>query len=182
MTDRKKLVKTYVSPETAALLRNAAKAQGLSESSFVRILIETIVEEDGTEAVQPPKVARVSKVTVRLPKDVAGDLNAAAKEQRVTASTWAASILMAKFRAAPQPVKSQRRAIQRSFRQLQGMATNTNQMAALMNRGVFTGDSYAPTRDELAALRKGIADLRTDLRQFAGGQYDLQIVRGLDDE
>lgn len=129
-----------------------------------------------TGATAEPAARREAKVTVRLPDDVAGHLAEDAKEQGVTASTWAASILMAKFRNAPQPVKPQRKAIRRAFRQLRGMATNINQMAALMNRGVFTGDSYAPTRTELMELRRGIATLRSDLARFAGGQFEIQNV------
>ena len=89
---------------------------------------------------------------------------------------------MAKFRNAPQPVKPQRNAIRRAFRQLRGMATNTNQMAAVMNRGVFTGSGYAPTRAELAALRQDITTLRSDLARFAGGQFEIQKVEvGVDE-
>ncbi|WP_208353193.1 type II toxin-antitoxin system RelB/DinJ family antitoxin [Pseudaestuariivita rosea] len=184
MTEKSEVVRARISRAAKARFETVAAENGLSPSDFLRLMIDQVTEgvvvSDNISEAAPVK--RQDKVTVRLPSDVAGHLADDAKEQRVTASTWAASILMAKFRGAPLPVKSQRRAIQRSFRQLQGMATNTNQMAALMNRGVFTGDSYTPTRDELAALRKGISDLRTDLRQFAAGQYDLQVVGGLDDE
>ena len=184
MTEKSEVVRARISRAAKARFEAVAAENGLSPSDFLRLMIDQVTEgivvpDNISEDAQ---VKRQQKVTVRLPRDVAGYLADDAKAQGVTASTWAASILMAKFRGAPQPVKSQRRAIQRSFRQLQGMATNTNQMAALMNRGVFTGNSYAPNRSELAALRTGIADLRADLRQFAGGQYDLQVAGDLDGE
>ena len=184
MAEKSEVVRARISTAAKARFEAVAAENGLSPSDFLRLMIDQVTEgvvvPDSISGAE--QVKRQQKVTVRLPSDVAGHLADDAKEQGVTASTWAAAILMAKFRVAPQPVKPQRQAIQKSFRQLRGMATNTNQMAALMIRGVFTGDSYAPSRSELAALRTGIADLRADLRQFAGGQYALQVVGGFDDE
>lgn len=184
MAEKSEVVRARISKAAKARFEAVAAENGLSPSDFLRMIIDQVTEgivvpDNISDEVQ---VKSRQKVTVRLPNDVAGHLADDAQRQGVRSSTWAASILIAKFRAAPQPMKSQRRAIQKSFRQLRGMATNTNQMAALMNRGVFTGDSYAPTHAELTALRKGIADLRADLRQFAAGHYDLQVVGGLDDE
>lgn len=161
-----------------------ASEHGLSPSDFLRLMIDQVTE--GVEAVAAedaePAKRRQAKVTVRLPEDVSEVLAADAKGQGVTPSTWAATILMAKFRNAPQPVKSQRTAIQRAFRQLRGMATNVNQMATLMNRGVFTGSGYAPSRVELAALREEVSVLRSELARFAGGQFEIQKVEVGDDE
>ena len=98
---QKKLLKTYVSPETAAQLRATALAQGHSDSSFVRWLIETVLEDDDAPGETSKKARRETKVTVRLPQDVAVSLAADAKGQGVAPSTWTASILMAKFRNAP---------------------------------------------------------------------------------
>ena len=182
MAEKSEVVRARVSTVAKARFEAVAAENGLSPSDFLRLMIDQVTEDIEPKEDSKPRSRREAKVTVRLPKDVVVHLDNDALAQGVTSSTWAASILMAKFRDAPQPVKSQRQAIQKSFRQLRGMATNTNQMAALMNRGVFTGDSYAPSRTELAALRTGIADLRADLRQFAGGQYDLQVVGAVDDE
>lgn len=142
-----------------------ASEHGLSHSDFLRLMINQVtegVDVAPSEDAEPAK-RRPAKVTVRLPENVSEVLAMDAKGQGVTPSTWAATILMAKFRNAPQPVKPQRTAIQRAFRQLRGMATNLNQMATLMNRGVFTGSGYAPSRVELVALREEVSVLRSEL-------------------
>ncbi|WP_261397318.1 plasmid mobilization relaxosome protein MobC [Leisingera aquaemixtae] len=66
------------------------------------------------------------------------------------------------------------------LRQIQGLATNVNQIAYAMNRGVFTGDSYAPARAEVEQLRNDVAELRQQVREFARGRLAFQL--GLDEE
>ena len=145
MSQKTTLVQTRLPPDARKKLESLAVSEGLSVSALLRLVIDQVTEgvEVASETSSAPQPRREAKVTVRLPKDVAGHLADDAANNGVTASTWAASILSAKFRNAPQPVKPQRKAIRRAFRQLQGMATNTNQIAALMNKGVFTGDSLS---------------------------------------
>lgn len=178
MIQKTALVQTRVSPALRKQLEVLASSEGMKVSELLRLMIDQVtegveVDDDKSRAAKPKREA---KVTVRLPGDVVGHLADDANNQGVTPSTWAATILMAKFRKAPQPVKPQRKAIRRAFRQLRGMATNTNQMAKLMNRGVFTGNNYAPTRSELMKLRDDVAMLRADLALFAGGQFEIQKV------
>ena len=97
-----------------------------------------------------------------------------ARAQHVPPSTWAARLLTARLRSAPQPVKGERRPIQYAFRQLRGMATNLNQIATVMNRGVFTGDRYAPSKAELNALRQEVQALRGELASYASGRFRFQ--------
>ena len=91
-------------------------------------------------------------------------------------------LLTARLRSAPQPVKGKRKAIQAAFRQLRGMAINLNQMATVMNRSVFTGDGYAPTKEEMQALRREVQALRADLAKYAGGRFAFQTGEGSNDE
>lgn len=184
MSQKSALVQTRVPPVVRKKLEALASSEGLNVSELLRLMIDQVtegVEAAPVEDAEPAK-RRESKVTVRLPKDVSEIMAVDAKGQGVTPSTWAATILMAKFRRAPQPVKPQRIAIQRAFRQLRGVATNLNQMATLMNRGVFTGSGYAPSRVELAGLREEVGILRSDLARFAGGQFEVQKVEVGDDE
>ncbi len=175
MSQKKKLVKTYIPPELADRLRAAAERESLSDSSFVKLMIETVVGSEEGKPPRPTKARREGKVTVRLGQEVRRALEREAKSQHVPVSTWASRLLTARVRSAPQPVAGERKIIQAAFRQLRGMATNLNQMATVMNRGVFTGDSYAPTKEELQAMRREVQALRSELAKYAGGRFAFQI-------
>ncbi|WP_298921090.1 MobC family plasmid mobilization relaxosome protein [uncultured Roseobacter sp.] len=168
-------MKTYIPPELADRLRAVAEREGLSDSSFVRVMIETVVGSEDGNLPKPTKARREGKVTARLGQEVRQALEREAKTQHVPVSTWASRLLTARVRSAPQPVAGERKIIQAAFRQLRGMATNLNQMATVMNRGVFTGDNYAPTKEELQAMRREVQALRTELAKYAGGRFTFQI-------
>lgn len=145
-------------------------------------MIETVSGEADVPDQKPTKARREGKVTVRLGQDVRQALEREARSQHVPVSSWAARLLTARVRSAPQPVKSERKIIQAGFRQLRGMATNLNQMATVMNRGVFTGDRYAPTKEEMQALHREVQVLRAELARYAGGRFTFQTGMGSDGE
>lgn len=182
MLQKKKLVKTYLPPSLAERLRAAAEREGLSESSFVKMMIETVVGADEEPEVKPSKARREGKLTLRLGKGVRSKIEREAKSQGVPPSTWAARIVTARALAAPQPIQGERKAIRWGFQQLRGATTNLNQMATAMNRDVFTGGSYAPTRQELHELRSAVDGLRDLLRMYAAGRLEFQLGEELSDK
>ena len=121
-------------------------------------------------------------MTARLGLEVRQALEREAATQHVPVSTWASRLLTARVRSAPQPVTGECKVIQAAFRQLRGMATNLNQMATAMNRGVFTGDSYVPTKAEMQALRRDVQALRSVLAKYAGGRFTFQTGEGKNNE
>lgn len=181
---KSKLAGTLLAPERHAQLKAAAHAEGLTVSRYLGRLVdlgiedvEPVAEKDGPQ----PKARREGKVTVRLGQEIRRELEREARGQGVPVSTWAAKLLMARVRSAPQPVTRERTRIQWGFRQLRGMTTNLNQIVTVMNRGVFTGDSYAPAKGELQALRREVQALRADLAKYAGGQFSFQTCEGARD-
>jgi antitoxin component of RelBE/YafQ-DinJ toxin-antitoxin module len=178
MPQKSELVRARVAPASKTRFEAVAAEHGLSSSEFLRQVIETVSGEADLPDQKPTKALREGKVTVRLGQEVRQALEREAQTQHVPVSTWAARLLTARVRSAPQPVKGERKAIQAAFRQLRGMATNLNQIATVMNRGVFTGDSYAPTKEEMQALRRDVQALRAELAKYVGGRFAFQTGEG----
>lgn len=182
MPQKSELVRARVAPASKIRFEAVAAEHGLTSSEFLRQVIETVSGEAELPDQRPTKARREGKVTVRLGQEVRQVLEREAQTQNVPVSTWASRLLTARVRSAPQPVAGERKIIQAAFRQLRGMATNLNQMATVMNRGVFTGDGYAPTKDELQAMRREVQALRTELAKYAGGRFRFQIGEDADSE
>ncbi|UWQ35392.1 plasmid mobilization relaxosome protein MobC (plasmid) [Leisingera sp. M527] len=173
----------YLPPDRHAQLAAVAEAKGQTVSAFLGQLIDIVLgEEEGPAESQRPssRSRREGKVTVRLASDARDSLSEEAERAGLTPSTWAANLLTARLRTAPQPTARDRRRFMAGLRQIHGLSTNVNQIAYAMNRGVFTGDSYAPARNELAQLRREVAELRQQVRDFARGRLAFQL--GLEEE
>lgn len=181
MPQKSELVRARVAPASKTRFEVVAAEHGLTSSEFLRQVIETVSGEADIPDQRPTKARREGKVTVRLGQEVRQALQREAETQHIPVSTWASRLLTARVRAAPQPVTGERKIIQVAFRQLRGMATNLNQMATVMNRGVFTGDRYAPTKAEMQALRREVQGLRADLARYAGGRFTFQTGEGESD-
>lgn len=181
MPTQKKAAKTYLPPERHAQLEALAASEGQTVSVLLGRLIGLVLDED--ETAPPPsrpltRARREGKVTVRLAADVKQELEEEARSQGVTASTWAAALLSARMRNAPQMVSGERRGVRAAYRQLRGLAVNANQIAYALNRGVLTGAGADLTKAEVEGLRQDIANLRRALSVYAEGRFQFQSGEG----
>lgn len=178
MTPKSDIVKARVPPEVRAKLETVAEEAGLTVSGLLRVLINGVV--DGVEAptAMPSRSRREGKLTARLPLDVRQKIEDEARSQGVTASTWVSILLSARMRNAPQMVSGERRGVRAAYRQLRGLAVNTNQIAHALNRGVLTGSGANLAKAEVEGLRQDIEQLRRALSAYAEGRFQFQSGQG----
>ena len=181
MPTKKKAAMTYLPPDRHAQLAALAASEGQTVSVLLGRLIGLALDEAAAPPSRPTSRARrEGKVTVRLAADVRQDLEEEARSQGVTASTWAAALLSARMRNAPQMVAGERRGVRAAYRQLRGLAVNANQIAYALNRGVLTGAGADLTKAEVEILRQDVAKLRMALSVYAEGRFRFQS--GEDDQ
>jgi hypothetical protein len=162
--------------ETFDHLKAMANDRGVGHSVFARQIIEAALGEIPKQSVSKRRIRPIKKVTIGVDAEILTGLEREAKSEGVAVSTWAASILAARYREAPQPVKRERHLIQKAFFQLVGVGRNLNQMTYAMSRGILMGEAREPTRQEIASLRKEMQEIREDLRCYASGRYDFQTT------
>jgi predicted DNA binding CopG/RHH family protein len=151
----------------------------MTVSALLRMVIERIVADVEPKAIRTSQSKRDGKITLRVSQEILDLLEQEATKQGLPPSTWAALLIKRRFRDAPQPSLNHRKFIRKAFLQLRGMANNLNQIAKVMNRGVFTGFNYAPSKGELKGIADSVQEARKELSHYAAGQYRFQ---SLDDE
>jgi hypothetical protein len=161
------ILKTRVTPETKRIVEAVARQQELTESAWLRRLIDTTLQSAG--AVVAPTVqahegsVRTARLTIRLLSDDQLLLRDRAAARAVPAATYASMLLRAHLRSlAPLP-REELRTLRRSVAELAAVGRNLNQLARAANQG---GRGAGPTREELRALLRACEGLRDHVRQL----------------
>lgn len=111
MPPRSEILQTRVPPDVRDRLEAAAEEAGVTVSALLWLVIETVVDgQDAPEGPRrfPSRSRREGKVTVRLAEDVRGALGKEARSRGIAVSTWAASMIRARYRGSPQPLPKDR--------------------------------------------------------------------------
>jgi hypothetical protein len=161
------ILRTRVTIETRHVVESIARQQQLTESAWLRRLIETTLQSTSTAngarlsdaADHRPRQARL---TIRLLPEDQVLLEARANARGMPAATYASMALRSHLRAlAPLP-KEEREALKRAIGELSSIGRNLNQIARSANQGRVAG----PSREELRALFRACEGLRDHVRRL----------------
>jgi hypothetical protein len=157
-----------VSSETKARLRALAGRQQLSESAFVRRLVEMVLREAGvapivTEAPSYGPPLRTARLMIRLRPDDQILLGDRAAARGMAPATYVSVLTRSHLRSlAPLP-KDELLALKRTIGELGSIGRNLNQIAHAANLGqVVTG----PGREDLEAMLRVCGAFRDSLKRM----------------
>ena len=158
------LIAVRVTPETKARFRTLASWQHMTESAFLKRLIDislqgaATVREDSTNP--PPKAARDARLYVRLRPDDRLLLCERAASRGMAPATYVSVLVRSHLRTlAPLP-RDELLALKRLVAELGAIGRNVNQMARATNHG---SRGSGPTREDLRAILKVCEGLRDHL-------------------
>lgn len=166
MVTATELLKTRVTPDTKRIIQAVAQRQQLTESGWLRCLIEHTLKSAGatTSSVgdaavpQPPEaIARGARLYIRLRPDDHLLLRERAGARGMAAATYASVLLRAHLRnLAPLP-KDELMALRRSMAELRAIGRNLNQITRAANQGACVD---GPSREDLLAVLRACESLR----------------------
>lgn len=158
-------IQCRVTAETKAHLRAIARRQQLTESAFLRRLVDMTLQsaaavspEASGDGVPPVRTARL---TIRLLPDDQLLLRERAARRSMPAATYVSVLLRAHLRElAPLPTE-ELQALKQSVTELRRIGRNLNQIARL---GLQSGRAVAPERGDLIAILRACEALRDHVR------------------
>jgi hypothetical protein len=160
-----RILRTRLPATTHTVVEAIARQQQLTESAWLRRLIETTLQSSGVVLQaglkeEPPRQARVM---VRLLADDQALLHARAKARGMPMATYASVVIRSHLRGvAPLPTE-ERALLNQAIGQLGAIGRNLNQIARLANQ---EGRVVGPSREDLKALLRTCEALRNHVRQL----------------
>jgi hypothetical protein len=158
---------TWVSSETKQRFASVAAQLGLSESAFLKRLVELNLQstQAATVTIADPPVGPVrgTRFSVRLRPDDRLLLGERAAARGMATATYAAIVLRVHLRAvAPFPERVLIE-LKRAVAELGAIGRNLNQIARVANQ---TGQAGGPNSQELHALLRACTALRDHVKQL----------------
>jgi hypothetical protein len=160
-----RILRTRVPATTHTVVEAIARQQQLTESAWLRRLIETTLQSSGVvlpaeSEDEPPRQARL---TIRLLPDDQALLHARARARGMPTATYASVVIRSHLRGvAPLPTV-ERALLNQSIGQLGAIGRNLNQLARLANQG---RKDVGPSREDLRTLLRACEALRNHVRQI----------------
>ena len=156
-----KFVSFRVDLEMKKLLQSLADREGITESRFLRRLLEPVI--NSTTLMEPPAapreiITRDKRLAIRLQAEDRKLLSERAEIRGVHSATYVALLVRSHLRAHPPLPAAEYLALKQSVAELRAVGRNLNQIARLMNQGGVPSPSALT--GELAAVKKLAPDLR----------------------
>jgi uncharacterized protein (DUF1778 family) len=156
-----KFVSFRVDLEMKKLLQSLADREGITESRFLRRLLEPVLNSN--TLVEPPAapreiITRDKRLAIRLQAEDRKLLSERAQVRGVHSATYVALLVRSHLRAHPPLPTAEYLILKQSVAELRAVGRNLNQIARLMNQGGVLSPSALT--GELAAVKKLAPDLR----------------------
>jgi uncharacterized protein (DUF1778 family) len=156
-----KFVSFRVDLEMKKLLQSLADREGITESRFLRRLLEPVTHS--TTLMEPPAapreiITRDKRLAIRLQAEDRTLLSERAEVRGVHSATYVALLVRSHLRAHPPLPAAEYLALKQSVAELRAVGRNLNQIARLMNQGGVPSPSALT--GELAAVKKLAPHLR----------------------
>ena len=148
-----------VSIAMKAALRVAADRQQLTESAFLKRMLEVLLQVAPASDIPPAhgRRQRYARLYVRLTAEDSALLRERATARGMAVATYAANALRAHVRGRARLVHEELAAVKGSARELRAIGVNLNNLVQLANQ---SGRFMGPTRDDLRAFLKISSGLR----------------------
>ena len=161
MVSATELLKTRVTPNTKRIIQGLAQRQQLTESAWLRHLIEVTLQTAGanpSDEIEREKISiRATRLTIRLVAEDQLLLKARASARGMAAATYVSVLVRSHLRdLAPLP-KQELMVLRRAVTELGAMGRNLNQIARVANQG---GRVVGPSREDLMAVLRACVGLR----------------------
>jgi hypothetical protein len=161
-----RILRTRLPAATHCVVEAIARQQQLTESAWLRRLIETTLQSSGVvlqDVESQDEVPRQARLTIRLLPDDQALLRARANARGMPAATYVSVVIRSHLRGVAPLPKEERALLNQSIGQLTSIGRNLNQLARLANQG---GRVVGPSRDDLKTLLRACEALRNHVRQL----------------
>jgi hypothetical protein len=158
------LIACRVTLETKARVRSLAQRDGITESAFIKQLLDVVLRSVDFAELQlapPDKVNRQGRLYLRMEAQDLRLLQARAKTRGMASATYAALALRSHLRGAVPLPKAEYVALRQAVDQLAAVGRNLNQIARALNQD---GRPALPGGQEVAAMLKVAEALRDHFR------------------
>ena len=161
MVTATELLKTRITPNTKRIVEALARRQQLTESAWLRRLVEVTLQTAGADSSDEIDRAKISirstRLTIRLVAEDQLLLKARASARGMAVATYVSVLARAHLRALSPLPKQELMVLRRSVGELGAMGRNLNQIARVANRG---GRVVGPTHEDLMAILRACMGLR----------------------